>query len=237
MTSITLYNLQGTKTGTLTLPDSVFSAPAKPGLLAQAIRVYLSNQRQNTKATQTRSEVSYSTKKIWKQKGTGRARHGSRRAPIFVGGGVAHGPTGNESYTLNLPTKMRRAALRGSLTTKAKSQAMNAIASIADFKGKTTDLQKIIKAISGNTKKTLFILDKPYVSVIKAGRNIKNLTLTQAARVNTYEVLNHEQIIITPESLQVLDPDFKPATKAAASPKASKTPTASKPKKVTTKQL
>src|SRR5690606_29529415 len=128
-------------------------------------------------------------KKIWKQKGTGRARHGSRRAPIFVGGGVAHGPTGNESYTLSLPSKMRQAALRGSLTSKAQAQAVSALAAVDDFKGKTADLLKAVNAISGEAK-TLLILDKPYAPVIKAGRNIKNLTLTQATRLNTYEVLH-----------------------------------------------
>src|SRR3990167_8071260 len=113
---------------------------ASPQLLAQAIKVYLTNQRQGTKHAKTRGEVAGSGKKIWRQKGTGKARHGDRQAPLFVGGGIAHGPKGNENYKLNLPDKMKRLALRIVLTDKLKDERIVLVKSLKTVKAKTAEL-------------------------------------------------------------------------------------------------
>src|SRR4030067_2701068 len=96
--TIPQYDYQGKPQGTVTVSATYFKAKANPALVTQALRIYQSNQRQVTRKVKTRGEIDRTTQKVWRQKGTGRARHGSRRAPIFVGGGVAHGPTGQENF-------------------------------------------------------------------------------------------------------------------------------------------
>src|SRR3989344_6029979 len=113
-----VYDLKGAKSGTLALPKEVFGTKVNNSLMAQAVRVYLANQRQGNATTKTRGEVQGSSKKIYRQKGTGRARHGSLRAPIFVKGGIVFGPKPRD-FSLDLPKKMKRKALFSSLSAKA----------------------------------------------------------------------------------------------------------------------
>ena len=120
LNSILLYSTEGTKSGEIDVPSEIFDVTASDKLLAQYVRVYLANQRQGTNKVKTRSEVKGSTRKIYRQKGTGRARHGAKTAPIFVGGGVAHGPR-LRSFKLKLNKKQRRKALYYSLTLMKKS--------------------------------------------------------------------------------------------------------------------
>src|SRR3989344_7875158 len=114
-----VFDLSGKVTTTVTLPEYLFGAKVNRPLMAQAVRVYLANQRAGTQSTKTRGEVDGSTRKIYRQKGTGRARHGGIRAPIFVGGGIAHGPKPHD-FSRELPQKMRRAALFSALSGKLK---------------------------------------------------------------------------------------------------------------------
>ena len=117
-----LYTIDGKKAGKIEVPKAVFGAKVNEILLAQYRRVFLNNQRRAKPKSKTRGEVTGSGKKIWRQKGTGRARHGDRYANIFVGGGVAHGPTGKENYSLKLTRKMRQSALSSALSQKQASQ-------------------------------------------------------------------------------------------------------------------
>ncbi len=199
MTQVNVYDLTGQKVSTQELPESIFAKPASPALLAQAVRVYLSNQRQNTKAVKTRGQVSYSTHKIWKQKGTGHARHGSRRAPIFVGGGVAHGPSGEENYNLKMSQKMRRVALLGALTAQAENISL--IKDLAECDGKTKNLKATLAKIVGENTKTLLILESPLPKVLQAVKNLNWVSPTQTQRLNTYEVLNHRHLVISVAAL------------------------------------
>ena len=203
--TVNVYSLTGKVVSTLTLPDGVFSRAAKPALLAQAVRVYLSNQRQGTKSVKTRADVSYSTRKLWRQKGTGRARHGSRKAPIFVGGGVAHGPTGNENYTLKLTKKMRHLALYGALTAKAQDQAICILDDVSKSAGKTKAFQTLFSKITSYPKsRLLLVLDQPYPGVLKAVHNLPGVFPTQVKRLNAYEVLNHQSIVMVKPALDFL---------------------------------
>jgi large subunit ribosomal protein L4 len=200
-----VYSLTGKKISTFSLPDSVFNQPASPALLAQAVRVYLSNQRQGTKGVKTRAQVNYSTRKLWRQKGTGRARHGSRKAPIFVGGGVAHGPTGLENYHLKLTKKMRLQALLGALSAKAQAKEIGLLDDTAKADGKTKSFAKFMDALNpGRKSRVLLILDQPYPAVLKAIRNLPNLQATQVTRLHTFEVLNHTLIILTKDAVLML---------------------------------
>lgn len=202
-----VYDTTGKKISTQKLPVELFAVKVNSKLISQYIRVYLSRQRQGTKKTKSRGEIAISTAKIWRQKGTGRARHGARSAPIFVGGGVAHGPTGQENYQLTISKRMRRLALLGALT--IKSETISIITGLEKIKPKTKIVQNLINQISSSAK-TLLILDQPNSSLIKAASNIETITVTQAKRLNAYEVLNHHHLIFTKESLKQLSDLHQP---------------------------
>jgi len=154
---VNVYTISGKKSGTTTLPKEIFGKEVSEKLLAQAVRVYLANKRQAPAKTKSRGEIKTSKRKIWRQKGTGRARHGSRNAPIFVKGGVAHGPRGNQNFSLKMPKKMKRAALLGALTNKADDKKIFVIEDFTKIKPKTKEAQKLIDVLlkKENTRKTL----------------------------------------------------------------------------------
>lgn len=221
--TVNVYDHTGKKVSSKTLSKDVFGVEVNPQLLALAVRVYLSNQRQGTKSTQTRSQVSFTGAKLWRQKGTGRARHGSRRAPIFVGGGSAHGPTGNEQYQKKLTKKMRRKALLGSLSQKCTQNQISLIKDFSKIGGKTNQMHKLMQQILKNpSEKTLLILDRPEEIVIRSVKNLSNITTTQASRLNVYEILNHKNLIINLKALDII------AGKPKKEPSADKKPTPKK---------
>src|SRR3989344_5604580 len=162
--TVDVYSISGKVVSKLSLPKEIFGVRVNERLIAQAVRVYLANQRKGTASTKTRGEVRGSTRKIWRQKGTGRARHGSRKAPIFVGGGIAHGPRGVTAASLKLTKKMRRLALFGALTDKVSERAMIAVNDLTRLLPKTreayTFLQKV--GVEMPTKRVLLVVDKPY---------------------------------------------------------------------------
>ena len=198
------YDHTGKKLAPTTLNTQVFSVKASPHLLALAVKAYLANQRQATRAVKTRGQVDYSTAKLWRQKGTGRARHGSRRAPIFVGGGVAHGPTGKEQYRQKLTQKMRRKALLASLSQKQTNHCISIVKNVDKVPAKSKAALNLVQQIAPDSRKILLILHQPIGSLIQAARNLPHVTTTQVKRLNTYEVLNHHHLIFTQESLQLL---------------------------------
>lgn len=206
MLSAPLYDLTGKKIGQTKLSPDIFGAKVNLNLLTQAVRVYQFRQRQGTKKAKTRGEIAKTTQKVWRQKGTGRARHGSRRAPIFVGGGVAHGPTGIENYNLKLTRRMRRQALISALSDHAAQGHVLALEDLTKFDGKTQTLNLLLtslKLIPGSGK-ILLILDQPLPPVIQAGRNLKTLSVTQSKRLNVYEVLAHSHLIFSQAALKTL---------------------------------
>jgi len=212
-----LYNLKGEKTDTVNLPDAIFKAKVNKKLMTQAVRVYLSNQRQSPAKAKTRGEVNYSTRKIYKQKGTGRARHGDRKAPIFVHGGKAHGPTGTQNYHLKLNKNMRKLSLFSALTSKLKGKELIVISGMEKIEPKTKNMAKVLLNIKNkiakikNTNKKLkmtIILPNTMESIIRAGRNIQRLNLMQANSLNTYEILNGGLILLMDSSIDVLKKTF-----------------------------
>jgi len=218
-----LYTPTGTKQGTIDLPDQLFAAKINQPLLAQYLRIYSLKQRQNTKKTKTRAEVIGSTAKIWRQKGTGRARHGSRKAPIFVGGAKAHGPDGRQTFELKFPKKMRLAALSSSLSSRPNHvKVVTSLDKIAD-KTKTLNLALSKLSDSPNQRITI-VLENSQSPLIKTAQNLKLVTTTQASRLNPYEVLSSPQLIFTKASIEVLIKTFlnkstTPTTKASQTKK------------------
>lgn len=201
-----VFDLTGKKTGTLTLPASTFGVKVKPALLAQTVKAFLSNQRQGTKATKSRGQVTGSGKKVWRQKGTGRARHGDRYAPIFVGGGVAHGPTGQENYHHRLPAKIRRQALLAALSQKAAAKHIVVISTLATLKPKTKLLAKLLHQTANFTPSTklVLILDQPVKPVDLAIKNLSGATRILAQNLNAYTVLQADRLVFTRDSLKLV---------------------------------
>jgi len=214
MLKIDLYTTSGRKSGKINLPKEIFGAPINKQLMAQVVRVYLSNQRQSTAKTKTRAEIKGSRIKIWRQKGTGRARHGDRYAPIFVGGGRAHGPTGEENYKLKMSKKMKQKALFSALTNKLKDKGIIAIKGLAKIEPKTKKMAELIAKLPLKKKekkarlKILLILPEILENVIRAGRNLAGLDLSQASQLNTYQVLGHDQLVLMEESIEKLKETF-----------------------------
>ncbi len=210
MPKIDLYTLTGKKSGQLDLPKEIFTAPINKQLMTQAVRVYLSNQRKAGAKTKTRGEIRGSTKKIWQQKGTGRARHGDRYAPIFVGGGRAHGPTGEENYKLRMSKPMKRKALFSALTSKLKDKEIVAVKGLAKIEPKTKEMAKVIDSLKLNKKdkKILLVLPRILKNVLRAVGNITEVESVQANQMNTYQILNCNQIIFMEKSIDRLKETF-----------------------------
>jgi len=207
---VNIFTIAGKKSDQITLPSKIFAAKVNNQLMAQAVRVYLSNQRKAGAKAKTRAEVSGSGRKIWRQKGTGRARHGDQYAPIFVGGGVAHGPTGSENYQLKMSKRMRQQALFSALTSKFKDGEIIVVKGLAKIEPKTKEMEKIMKNLKLKMKndkvklKILVVLPEVVENVMRAARNIEGVKLVQANTLNTYDVLNGGKLIFMKESIDKL---------------------------------
>lgn len=202
--SIEVVDVTGKVIETLKLPGEIFAANINPKLMAQAIRVYLANQRRGTVSTKTRGEVEGSTRKIYRQKGTGRARHGSIRAPIFVGGGLVFGPKPRD-YSMTMPQKMRRAALFSALTTKLNDKELRIISGLETLEPKTKAMYNSLKGIIDAKKPSVLLIvpteTKTGTNVRKAVRNIEGVTFLPVNQLNTYEVLRAKQVIMMKDAV------------------------------------
>lgn len=209
--AVDMYNLSGKTAGKIELPKEIFGAKINDTLMAQAVRVYLANQRQGNASTKSRGEVKGSSKKIYRQKGTGNARHGSKRAPIFVHGGVAMGPNPHD-FSLKLPRKMKKAALLSALSTKLKDGEIKVISGFEKIEPKTKIMHNALKTISKDYKNVLLVSYKSpkneLTNLYKASRNIKTLKVVNADLLNTFEVLKSNEILLMKESIDVMKDSF-----------------------------
>lgn len=207
--SAQVFNLKGVVAKSMTLPKEIFGEKINESLMTQAILIHLGNQRSGTAHSKTRGEVTGSTRKIYKQKGTGRARHGGITAPIFVGGGVAHGPRAH-SFTKKLSQKMKQKALFSSLSQKQKEGAIKIVAGLGSVALKTKDMAKSFNKIGLSKESTLLVLslDKSMENAKKSSRNIPKVSILPASQLNTYEVLKHKNILFAEEAIQLLQTHF-----------------------------
>lgn len=196
--SVPVLGTVGKPTGKITLPKELFAAKVNEPLMAQAVRVYLANQRQGSAATKTRGMVEGSTRKIYRQKGTGRARHGSIRAPIFIGGGIVFGPKPRD-YRLDLPEKMKRAALASALTRALQEGKMIVVSGLGGV-AKTKIMVKTLGDV-GATGSTLLIISKDARGVIRAARNIATVDILPVQNLHAYGVLSHQKLVFMKEAL------------------------------------
>lgn len=191
-----VYNIDGNETGeSVKLPDEVFNVEPNDHLIYQAVRVYLSNQRQGTHKTKERAEVRGGGKKPFRQKGTGRARQGTSRSPLMVGGGNIFGPRPH-LYKLNLPKKAARLARKSALSKKAKENQIMVIQDFSFDAPKTKDMANILKALKLDSTKTLFLVADKNENLYKSGRNIANLNVQISDKAATYELLNNQMILV-----------------------------------------
>ena len=193
-----LLNIQGKEQGTVTLPEALFGVKPNPTFLHEVITAFLANQRSGTADVKTRAEVSGTGKKPWKQKGTGRARHGSMRSPIWRHGGVAFGPTPH-SFRIDLPVAKRRLALAQALSSKYNSDSIIILDNFDIKEAKTKMVADVLKTLEAG-KKPLIVSSKD-AKLDQASRNIEGLNKMVPSDLNAYAVLNSTKVIITKEAL------------------------------------
>lgn len=207
-----VYDLKGKVIEKIDLSKEIFEVKVNKSLLSQAVRVYLANQRRGTHSTKTRGEINATTHKAWRQKGTGRARHGAKSAPIWVGGGVVFGPKPRD-YSLKLPKKMKKVALFSSLTVKKEENKIMVLSGLEKIEAKTKKMADVIKNLKLEEKNKKILLVTPdtinaYENVFKAGKNLKGISIMSAKMLNTYEVLNAKTILFMKASLEALENNF-----------------------------
>lgn len=193
------FNLKGEKLKETTLPEELFGLKVKPIVLAQAVRVYLSNIRAGSAKTKTRAEVAKTTAKMFKQKGTGKARHGSWAAPIFVGGGIAHGPDGLQNYKLKFPEAMRKLAMKGALSVKAADKKVCIVAGAEEASGKTKEIAQLVK--KAGLDRVLVVTGVKQKQFNRAIKNLDGITQISVGQLNTYTILKYRNLLITKEAL------------------------------------
>lgn len=206
--TVDVYGADGKVVESMELPKEMFGVKVNSKLVAQAVRVYLANQRAGTASTKTRGEVTGSTRKIYRQKGTGRARHGGVRAPIFVHGGIAHGPKPKD-MSLVLPQKMKRAALFSVLSSKAQAGAIKIVTGLENIE-KTKQMGALLSQVLEQPRKgkVLFVLDGVHNNVIRSVRNLEGVTYDFARQLHTYEVLTHTTIVFVKPAVEELKKTF-----------------------------
>jgi large subunit ribosomal protein L4 len=200
MISVPVIKLKG-EAEKANLPEKLFGVKVKHQILAQAVRVFLSNQRVARAKTKTRAEVAKTTAKMFRQKGTGRARHGSYAAPIFVGGGISHGPSGEQNYTLKMPAAMRRLALLGSLSEKAAKKTVQILRE-EKSSGKTKEAVELAKKAEIAGKKVLVVVGKDEQGAARAWRNLDRVTVSLVQDLNPYIILNNKELLFTEKALK-----------------------------------
>lgn len=205
MATIATYTKSGNKATTAAkLDKTVFGVvPKDHTLLKEAYTAYLANGRQNLAVTKTRGEISGGGKKPWKQKGTGRARFGSSRNPIWRGGGIVFGPTGNENYTKSINLKAKRLAIRQALSLSADAGKVVVIEDLTTKNGKTAELVALLAKI-GAVKNVVLAVEHKSDELVLATRNIQNVKLVQANYLNVFDIMNADSLVLTTAGLGVL---------------------------------
>lgn len=203
--SVPTYTKAGTKaTVAAKLDSKVFSVePKNHELLKQAYQAYLANGRENLAKTLRRGEVRGGGKKPWKQKGTGRARFGSIRVPIWRGGGITFGPLGQENYSKKMTTASKRTAIRQALTLKSKADKVIVIEDFIVKDGKTSNAAAYLNKIGAN-RRVLIAVDTRTPELERSVRNLQNVELVQANYLNTYSIMNADAVVITVKALEIV---------------------------------
>ena len=203
MPTAVLYNMQGAKVGDVNLSEALFGAEVNKSVLHDSVVNYLANQRQGTQSTKTRTEVSGGGKKPFRQKGTGRARQGSTRAPQWIKGGVALGPKPRD-YSYNLNKKVKKLAMVSALSSKAADGDVMVVDKLSMDAIKTKTIADMLKAMEV-TGKALIVTNEIEKNVYLSARNIAGVKASYVGMLNVYDVLNHEKFIVAQDAVSKLE--------------------------------
>jgi len=226
MPVVDVKNLDGKKVGTVELADDVFSAKVNPHLLHEAVRHHLAGERAGTHKTKDKSEVSGAGRKLWRQKGTGRARIGSIRSPLWRHGGTVHGPTPRD-YSYALPKKMILGALRSALSTKFADDKLTVVDGWTLDSHKTKPFRQALTKLDSETKTILLVENGANVNLERASRNLEGVTLVAPTALKPYDLMRHDRLMLSRDAavklshtLSLAKTGEAPATsESAAAPK------------------
>jgi large subunit ribosomal protein L4 len=219
MPVVDVKNLSGETVGKLELADDVFAAKVNQNLLHEAVRNYLAGQRAGTHKTKDKSEVSGSGKKLWKQKGTGRARIGSIRSPLWRHGGTVHGPV-PRSYEYSLPKKMVLGALRSALSSKLAQEKLTVVEGFALETHKTKAFREALTKLDGETKTILLVDNGANVNLERASRNLDGVMLVPPTGLRPYDLLRHDRLMLSREAAERLSRALSTSEAGSSSGKA-----------------
>jgi len=197
-----VFNIEKKKVSQVELNDAVFAAQPNEAVIYDVVKMQLAARRAGTASTKTRSDVSGGGKKPWRQKGTGRARAGTTRSPLWRSGGIVFGPHPRD-YSFNVPKKMRKQALISALSMKLKQDKMLVINDFPMEKISTRKFQDIIDLF--DLKKALFVLDADNEKLQKSSRNVKNIKMIKSEGINVYDILNHEHLVLLEPSIKKIE--------------------------------
>ena len=202
MPNIAVLNMAGEEVGKIELADSIFAAPVNEAALHQVVVNYLANQRQGTQSTKTRTEVRGGGRKPWRQKGTGRARQGSIRAPQWTGGGVALGPKPRD-YRYRINKKVRLLAMKSALTAKVAAKEFIVLDELKMEAIKTAEMVKVLKNVKAD--KALIVTAERNETVYKSARNIENVKTTFVNEMNVYEILKYDVMVVDKAAVKKIE--------------------------------
>ena len=202
MPELAVVNVEGKKSASVQLPKEQFGVHVHDAVIHQAVVMYRANQRQGNVSTKDRGEVSGGGKKPWAQKGTGRARAGSSRSPLWKKGGIAFGPKPRD-FSFDVPRKVRIAALRESLNAKFLSNDLVCVDGVSVPSGKTRDFSKILADVKAQGR-VLVVMDGADAKTLLAGRNLARVTLSRANDVNALDIMNNKMLLVTKTAMQTL---------------------------------
>ena len=203
MPKVDLYNVSGKVIGDIELKDEVFNAEINTDAMYLAVESYLANQRQGTQSTKTRAEVRGGCVKPWRQKGTGRARQGSIRAPQWIKGGIALGPK-PRTYTIKLNKKVKRVALKSALSSKVVENNIIVLDAIDFSEIKTKNMVELLKNLNLETN-ALIVLGDKNENVVRSARNIPNVKTAYVNTINVYDIVKYNKFIVTKEAAQKIE--------------------------------
>lgn len=205
MKNISVLNIKGEKVKEITLNEIVFGIEPNDAVLYDAITLSRNNSRQASANTKTRSEVSGGGKKPWRQKGTGRARQGSTRAPHWYHGGVVFGPTPDRNYTKKMNKKERRLALKSALSYKLIDSEMIVLDAMKLESGKTKEAIQVLTNLKVNNEKTLIVVNELDENLVLATRNLANVILLETDEINTLDVVSADRLVITEDAVKKIE--------------------------------
>jgi large subunit ribosomal protein L4 len=204
MKELKVYSQKGQKVDSVKLNQKIFDGKVNKTLLHDAVKMYLANKRLGTASTKSRSDVAGGSKKPWRQKGTGRARAGTIRSPLFKGGGVVFGPK-NRDYSYAMPKKAKKVALISAINAKINNDDLVVVEDISLESIKTKDFAQIFKKLKMDEKKVLVVIEKLQKNTVMSARNIKNIYVRAVDSFNAYDVLLAEKLVITKEALDKIN--------------------------------